>query len=112
MAVQDLVERPPEYHSQICQWDVSNITDFFKIFYDDERHFNEDIISAWDVSNATDTTSMFDGCHRFNVDISGWDVSKVTIMESMFEDCHRFNVDISGIVMLSTTTLIVGMCQM
>ena len=56
--------------------DVSNITDFSYIFYEDENTGNKDFdVSKWDVSNGTDFTSMFYGCPKFNCNLSEWNIS-------------------------------------
>ena len=46
-------------------------------------------ISHWDVSNVTDMYRMFYDCTNFNSDISSWDVSNVTNMDCMFYDCNK-----------------------
>merc|ERR1712187_1099559 len=38
---------------------------------------------------------MFDGLHRFNIDLTNWDVSKVSDMQCMFRDAKSFNQDIA-----------------
>jgi surface protein len=44
-------------YKDINNWDVSDITDMSRMFYD-IRDFNEDI-SNWDVSNVTNMDNMF-----------------------------------------------------
>ena len=58
--------------------DVSQITDFSKLFKESE--FCGDI-SKWDISKVTNMCEMFHCARLFNQDISGWDVSKVTKQE-------------------------------
>ena len=73
--------------------DVSKITSFSYLFYNNDlRNFNGDI-SKWDVSNAIDMEGMFRSS-KFNRDISEWDVSNVKDMTSMFSQ-SKFNGDIS-----------------
>jgi len=69
-------------YGQINTWDVSGLTDFSQIFFNNST-FDSDI-SAWDVSNATNMSGMFSGASSFNQDISSWVVSNVTNMVSMF----------------------------
>ena len=69
-------------YGQINTWDVSGLTDFSQIFFNNST-FDSDI-SAWDVSNVTNMSGMFSGASSFNQDISSWVVSNVTNMVSMF----------------------------
>ena len=69
-------------YGQINTWDVSGLTDFSQIFFNNST-FDSDI-SAWDVSSATNMSGMFQGATSFNQDISSWVVSNVTNMVSMF----------------------------
>ena len=69
-------------YGQINTWDVSGLTDFSQIFFNNST-FDSDI-SAWDVSNATNMSGMFSGASSFNQDISSWVVSNVTNIVSMF----------------------------
>lgn len=75
-------------------WNVSNITNMQKLFYQQTK-FNGNI-SRWDVSNVTDMSYMFCMATKFNQDISKWNVSKVTDMNYMFIGATKFNQDISG----------------
>jgi len=113
----DLFEYPYVYviNWDISDWDVSNITNMKKMFYNtvafnhdisdwnvsnmnsmfyEDFYFNQDI-SRWDVSNVTDMNSMFYGDTNFNQDISSWNVSNVKSMKNMFEYARNFNQDIS-----------------
>ena len=49
-------------------------------------NFNGDI-SKWDVSNVTNMARMFYDCELFNKDISSWDVSNVRSNDVMFLTC-------------------------
>ena len=51
-------------------------------------------ISNWDVSNITNMSYMFYGSSEFNGDISKWNVSNVTDMSYMFNGASAFNGDI------------------
>ena len=77
--------------SGIESWDVSNVTNMSKMFFNSS--FNQDI-SSWDISNVTDMSSMF-SCSSFNQDISSWDVSNVTDMSHMFSG-SSFNQNIGS----------------
>ena len=81
----------PQFNQDISAWDVSNVTNMYRMF--EESWFNQDI-SSWDVGNVTNMNQMFQGS-KFSRDISSWDVSKVTTMRQMFLDT-RFNRDISS----------------
>jgi surface protein len=72
-------------------WDLTNISDFSKLF---DRVIDFDklgFIENWNVSHVTKMTSMFKDCSVFNIPLNNWDVSKVTDMSSMFEGCYKFN---------------------
>lgn len=80
------------FNSDISNWDVSNITAMYSLFYG--TSFNQDI-SGWDVSNVTAMDAMF-SFTPFNQDISGWEVSKVTSMSYMFSSTTAFNQDLTS----------------
>ena len=77
------------FNGDISQWDVSNVTNMYDMFYECES-FNCDI-SNWNVSKVKDMCSMFENCLKFNQDISKWDVSNVENMYSMFKYSVAFN---------------------
>ena len=52
--------------------------------------FNDDI-SAWDVSTVTNMFRMFFGAEAFNQDIGTWNVSSVTNLSKMFGYASAFN---------------------
>ena len=95
MAVQDYLaggarkRRIIEKYGEISNWDVSKVTNMFRMFYG-ASSFNQPL-NNWDVSNVTDMWSMFDGAVSFNQPINNWDVSSVTNMSYMFEDAEYFN---------------------
>ena len=75
----------------ISKWDVSNVTDMYRMFLNCRELESVGDLSKWNVSNVTDMSFMFIGCHSFNQDLSGWDVSKVNNMMGMFYGCKYFN---------------------
>ena len=87
-------EKAKRKYGPIEDWDVSEVTSFYKLFEGAEE-FNEDL-SRWDVSNCTDTEDMFAGCSAFNSDLSLWNTSNCTDMGGMFYDCSAFNSDLSS----------------
>ena len=68
--------------SGIESWNVSNVTNMSKMFFNSS--FNQDI-GSWNVSNVRDMSWMFSDS-SFNQDISSWDVSNVTNMSGMFKN--------------------------
>ncbi|MBO6273857.1 BspA family leucine-rich repeat surface protein [bacterium] len=51
--------------------DVSQITDFNRLFYSDKHTSHENFdVSDWDVSNGVDFSYMFYGCENFTSDLS------------------------------------------
>ena len=88
-----------ETYGHISNWDVSKVTNMYKLFKNDIwEHYNKidtsnfnDDISNWDVSNVTDMSYMFSDAQSFNQPIGNWDVSKVRDMRYMFCDAKSFN---------------------
>jgi len=77
--------------------DVSHITDFSKIFLDDENTGNPEFdVSKWDVSNGKIFEYMFNKCYNFNCDLSRWNVSSGINFKFMFSGCNNFNSDLSN----------------
>ncbi|SHL54793.1 surface protein [Fibrobacter sp. UWT2] len=79
------------FNGNISQWDVSNVTNMFRMF--NNSRFNGDI-SQWNVSNVTEMGEMFCGS-KFNGDVSRWDVSNVKGMFGMFGN-SQFKGDIGS----------------
>ena len=90
-----LFEKTKFKYIDISDWDVSNVTDMFGMFYQCNELKSAGDISYWDVSNVTNMAYMFASCSNLNQDISKWDVSSVKDMSFMFENCKSFNQDIS-----------------
>jgi surface protein len=61
-----------------------------KVLFEGRKDFN-DPIGNWDVSNVTDMFWMFWGAASFNQSLDSWNVSKVTTMEGMFCGASSFN---------------------
>ncbi len=79
---------PRSDFSGIENWDVSNVTDMERMFYDCVD-LNIDI-SSWNVSKVKYMGYMFTSCEKFNQDLSLWDISNVIDMGSMFSYCESF----------------------
>ena len=75
--------------SGIEKWNVSNVTDMSRMFYD-ATTFNGDI-SRWDTSNVETMKGMFCGAKNFNGNISQWKTASVRDMSSMFSGAEKFN---------------------
>ena len=73
----------PNFNQNISNWDVSNVTTMYGMFY--VSPFNQPI-QYWDVSSVTDMRSMFERAELFNQNISNWNVNNVI-------DCYYFNYD-------------------
>jgi surface protein len=82
----------PGVSSIINEWDVSQVTNMYALFMDQET-FNQDI-GNWKTLNVTNMALMFSGARMFNQDIGRWNTSNVTTMASMFMDASMFNQDI------------------
>ena len=80
----------------ISGWNVSNVTDMYRMFLNCRKLESVGDLSKWNVSNVTDMSFMFMGCHSLNQDLSCWDVSNVNNMMGMFYECKSFNQDLSG----------------
>lgn len=69
--------------------DTSKITDMSGIFKD--INFNGDI-SRWDVSNVTNMSKMFYNTNKLiNINISEWDVKNVENISFMFKNCSTLS---------------------
>ncbi|QNI21147.1 hypothetical protein [Vibrio phage vB_pir03] len=62
-------------------WDVSNITDFTRIFRN--TSINK-ALNCWDFSSATNMSNMFGGANSMDADISGWCVPNITTEPTAF----------------------------
>ena len=91
-----LFEKTKFKYIDISDWDVSNVTNMFCMFYRCNELKSVGDISYWDVSNVTNMAYMFTGCANLNQDISRWSVSLVTNMSYMFCNCENFNQNISS----------------
>ena len=81
-------------YGDINTWDVSNINDMSKLFFD-KQNFNDNI-KNWDVSNVTSMELMFYHAISFNQKIGKWNVRNVTNMIGMFFHAFNFNQDIGN----------------
>ena len=70
--------------------DTSKITDLSWLFYESYR-YDFSGIEYWDVSNVTNMNKMFWDCKSFNQPLDKWNVSNVTNMSGMFMACYKFN---------------------
>jgi surface protein len=91
------------FNQPIGNWDVSNVTDMFRMFSlgntdDDERrplnNFNQPI-GNWDVSKVENMGEMF-AWSSFHQPIGDWNVSSVTNMNGMFINNLSFNQPIEN----------------
>ena len=82
-----------KYGSVMNDWDVSQITDFSRIFAN--LNTAVPLVDKWDVSKGTTFKHMFDMARfGFNMDLSSWDVSRSTDMNCMFCDSRDWNQDV------------------
>ena len=89
----------------ISDWNVSNVTNMTRMFFECKELKSVGDISGWDVSKVTNMKYMFGVCKKFNQDISSWNVSNVTNMLGMFYKCESFNQDISSWDMSNVTNV-------
>jgi surface protein len=83
-------------------WDVSNITLFFGIFYDNNL-FNQNL-TGWDTSSATDLSDLFRNAAIYNQPVNSFDVSNVTSLRQTFA-ASSFNQSLSSWDVSNVTTL-------
>lgn len=88
-------------------WDVSAITSFFAVFYDNNL-FNQDL-TGWDTSSATDFSDLFRNAAIYNQPVNSFDVSNVTSLRQTFAT-SGFNQslsswDVSNVTSLQSTFL-------
>ena len=81
---------PTLEYMDVNKWDTSKVTTFRRVFIAFAKAKELDVTN-WDVSNCTDMYAMFWGCSELeNIgDISNWDVSKVTTFYGMFRSCGK-----------------------
>ena len=66
-------------------FDVSQVTDMSRMFYQCSGLTGELDLSEWDTSKVTTMYYMFQNCSRLtNIDVSTWDVTNVTDMSFLF----------------------------
>jgi surface protein len=89
-----------QYGYPIGNWDVSQISDFSKVFSairNPNMYYFDADLSGWDLTSAEATSSMFQGTISFTDitnSLAGWNVAKVIDMSRMF-DSSGFAGDIS-----------------
>ena len=105
---QDLLRGSNVNDSDISSWDVSRVTNMYRMFRQ-ATSFNQDI-GNWNVSRVRNMHQMFYQATNFNQDIGNWNVSSVTNMQYMFYQATSFNQDI-GNWNVSSVTNMQGMFQ-
>ena len=83
-------------YGHISEWDVANVTNFHRLFWNMSQNYLEEDLSNWDTGNVTLMSELFINAYYMNPNISGWNTSKVTNMQSAFNNARRFQGDISG----------------
>ena len=75
----------------ISEWDVSNIENMKKMFFDCWKLKSVGDLSNWKVSKVENMRSIFAYCRRLKSvgDLSKWDVSSVENMDGMFYCCEK-----------------------
>ena len=99
----DLFRDKTDFNDDISNWDVSSITNMFRMFHS-ASSFNQDI-GSWNVSSVTNLSKMFVYASAFNQDIGDWDVSSVNNMYRMFDRASSFNQDIGAWDVSSVTDM-------
>jgi len=98
-----------KYGDPIGSWDVSRVSSFHCVFFDDQcaacpsfddcfdcmRYPIDVDISGWDTSNGADFEEMFLNAVNLIADLSSWDVSKGKIFNAMFYGTSSFDSDLS-----------------
>ena len=81
----------------VSNWDTSNVTDMFGMFFNCNELTTLDV-SNWDTSNVTNMNNMFSNCNSLTtLDVSNWDTSNVTDMSYMFYQCNDLvTLDVSN----------------
>lgn len=75
----------------ISEWDVSNVKNMKKMFFDCWKLKSVGDLSNWDVSNVEDMRGMFCYCRGLKSvgDLSKWDISNVKDTHCMFYCCEK-----------------------
>ena len=79
-------------------FDVSQVTDMSRMFYQCSGLTGELDLSEWDTSNVTTMEYMFNQCSKLtSLDVSNWDTSKLTKITNMFNYCSKLtSLDVSN----------------
>ena len=79
----------------ISEWNVSNVTNMFAMFYACE-HFDSDL-SNWDVSKVDNMHTMFADCKNFTgKGLENWNTAKLEILTNTFYNCYKLDCDLSN----------------
>jgi surface protein len=94
----DLFYNAYTFNQDISSWDVSNVTDMYRMFTNTTafNNYGSEDIRYWNTSIVTNMNSMFSGTYAFNQPIGSWDTSKVTDMIAMFMYATAFNQNIGS----------------
>ena len=85
-----LFEKLDPHNIDISDWDVSNVENMKRLFYECEN-FTGKGLENWDVSNVKDMEKTFKHCYEFTgTQVENWNVGKVKNMYCMFIGCHDF----------------------
>jgi len=76
-----LIENNLSFNQNINNWDVSNVTEGSRMFFN--SNFNSDI-SAWNVGSVTNMNQMFQSSQFNNSSLYNWDMSAVEDLGQMF----------------------------
>ena len=83
-------------YGDINDWDVSQITDFSRLFSNPNCRGFDSTLDKWNTSSGTTFASMFEGAAKFSQHLNKWETSRATYMEGMFYDATSFNGDIAA----------------
>lgn len=84
-----LAFRDSHFNGDISQWDVSNVTDMYGMFFR-AIYFNQPL-GSWDISKVKNIAFMFYKAYRFNQPLNDWNVSNITDMSHVFYGAKNFN---------------------
>ena len=75
---------------ELTNWNISNVKNLSRLFYNCESLSSLPDISKWNTNNVTDISFLFYGCKFLSSlpDLSKWNTNKVTNMKALFKECE------------------------
>ena len=78
---------------ELTKWNINNVTNLGRLFYNYESLSSLPDISKWNTNNVSDMSYLFYGCINLLTlpDILQWNTNKVTNMKALFYNCKSLS---------------------